>query len=296
MTDLEIFDLDIDVFKKFDHLLSVKAKMCLERAGSHGIGITVSEMGYRIPAGTLVFLPDMLHGDQEEEPVIELVWLYVDEKYRNMGVGKRLMDIFADVVNDSGVSNVICDVPLNSACDSIVTFLENWGFVFSLIEKNEFLLTMNDISEHHILGKVGNAPHVSSFDSIPKDMMQEVMRKLQLKEWSALPMNEMDHELSGVYFDGNTPEGIFIIRRKPNDIVEPILICIRENAKAYATVIRELLFHAINNMPVGKKDSSYIYVMIRTLQGAKIWDGLFPDYQPAIVRRGINILEEESYD
>lgn len=295
MAEFNVFDLDLDEDEKFDHLLSLKAKMCLERAGSHGIGITISEGEDIIPAGTLVFLPDMVQGDDEEEPVIELVWLYVDENYRNMGIGKRLMEIFAEIVNGAGASNVICDVPLDSSCDSIVTFLENWGFLFEPIEKNEFLLTWDDISEHHILGKMGNAPHVSSLNVLPKDALSEVLRKLQIKEWSALSIDELDPKLSGVYFDGNIPEGVFLIRRNPENVLEPLLIFIRENSKAYATVIRELLFHAINNMPIKFKENTRIYVLIRTLQGAKIWDGLFPYYQPAVVRRGVNILKEESY-
>ena len=295
MVEFNVFDLDLDEDEKFDHLLSLKAKTCLERAGSHGIGITISEGEDIIPAGTLVFLPDMVQGDDEEEPVIELVWLYVDENYRNMGVGKRLMEIFAEIVNGAGVCNVICDVPLDSSCDSIVTFLENWGFLFEPIEKNEFLLTWDDISEHHILGKMGNAPHVSSLNVLPKDALSEVLRKLQIKEWSALSIDELDPKLSGVYFDGNIPEGVFLIRRNPENVLEPLLIFIRENSKAYATVIRELLFHAIINMPIKFKENTRIYVLIRTLQGAKIWDGLFPYYQPAVVRRGVNILKEESY-
>ncbi len=138
----------------------------------HGVGITLIDGDDLIPIGAMVFSPDMLKDEDGEIPVIELVWLYVDEDHRNMGAGRRLMEFFAEVINESQVSTVICDIPFDPSCDDLITYLGDWGFVFGPADKNEFVLNWDDISEHRILGKMGSSPHVSSLASLSGDMQK----------------------------------------------------------------------------------------------------------------------------
>ena len=294
--ELEVFDLAEDVENKFAHLLSSRALASIERVGGHGVGVAVRDGEDLIPAGAMVFLTDSVEGDEGIESILEIIWMSVDEEYRNMGVGSRMMEIFAEVINNSDVTGAICDVPISSECDELVRFLGDWDFSFNIIDKNEYLLTWEDISYHPILGKKGKAPHVSALGTIPQDMLATCFRTLQLKEWSSLTIDDLDPKLSGIYFEGNTPEGVFLIRRSPENFVEPLLFTIREDSKDSAKVMKELLFHSINafaKLPENIKDETDIYILIRTLRGAELWDKLFSHIEPAIIRRGVNFLKEE---
>ncbi len=294
--EMFVFDLSLDVEGKFNHLLSQKAISVLKREGSHGIGALVKDDDGMLPVGTLVFLPDMLEDEDGRKSVAELNWLYVDEEYRNMGVGRLLMETFAKVVNNTGIHGVICDVPLDSEYDELVTYLADWGFIFSPMDKNEFVLDWDDIQYHPILGKRAKTPHVTSLGSLPKGMLETSLRMLQIKEWSELSVDEFDPKMSGIYFDGNTAEGIFLIRKDPDNMYELLLLKVRDDLEKKAEIIKELLFHAKNMIPDDEKEDLSIYVIIRSLKGAELWDALFPEEEPALVRRGVNILEEESDD
>lgn len=172
----------------------------------------------------------------------------------------------------------------------------DWGFDFNPVDKNEYVLNWGDIENHPILGKKVKTPHVTSLGALPKDMLSTCMRTLQHKEWSNLLVDEFDPKLSGVYFDGNTAEGAFLIRRNPENILEVLHLSVRDKSEKKAEIVKELLFHAVNAVPDEEKAYVSIYVVIRSLRGAELWDVLFPDIPPVLVRRGVNILEEENDD
>jgi GNAT superfamily N-acetyltransferase len=292
----EIFDLSKDDKCRFDHLMSKKALSVMERVAAYGIGITVTEDKGLVPAGTIVFSLDMTDAPEEMPAVMELHWLYVDEEYRKKGVATRLMEIFAEIINSSEVGSIICDVPLNSDYDELTAFLEGWGFEFYLTEKNEQILTWEDIRQHPVLGQPVKSQNVFSLNTFSNEQISKCLRILQLKNWEDFLIAETDLQLSCICIKDNVPKGILLIRRNPEYMLEPLLIETAGKSETSLPVAVELLSHAILEVPPQFKRDSFIYVLIRRLEGAQLWDSLFPDRPPALIRRGINILEKEAYD
>ena len=289
----DIFDLSKDADNRFDHLLSKKALAVMKRVGAYGIGITVNEDGKLIPAGTLVFSADD-PGDIQDMPfAINLHWLYVDERFRRIGAGTRLMEIFAEIVNDSKADCLICDTPLDPAYDVLIRMLEDWGFVFGLTEKNEYILTWDDIADHELLKHPGDLKNVRSLMDIPEEMLSNVLHDLHLEEYEGFIWQETDLTLSCIYMHDEAPEGILLVRRNPEYMIEPVLIRTGDDTQNAAKVQRQLLGYAIKNLDKKTRKDIFFYIQLRSLTGAKLWDDLFPDIGPSTVRRGVFMLEED---
>ena len=107
---------------------------------------------------------------------------------------------------------VLCDVPLDPEYDGLTDYLEGWGFALNLIEKNEYILSWEDISSHPLLGKPGKTPYTHSLKNLWEDMPERCFRALQINEWNAFPLEELDRNLSCIYLQGGKPRGILLIR------------------------------------------------------------------------------------
>ncbi len=287
------FDLAQDDDFKFGHLYPPSAEAVLAREASYGIGIAVQDGELYTPAGVIIFSLDMTNDREDISSIVELNWLYVSEKYRHMGVGKRLIELFSGIIIDADMDCVVCDVPLNSDYDELVSYLENWGFFFRLTEKNEHILHWSELQDHPILSKPEKTEHVQSLKNLPRDSLRHCLKSLKLTTWLSIPEEELDQDLSCISFNNSKPNGVFLIRRNPDIMVEPLLLRGEEGSGDYSPVIEELLFYVLRKLRGPYRKMSYIYVMIRSLEGAKLWDHLFPDTGPVLMRRGVYLLEEE---
>ena len=289
---LYVFDLSDDEEEKFRHLLSQKAEAAIVRRGGHGFGVAISDGDELAPAGVLVFSDDLMESEEEDEPMVEIVWLYVDEEYRGMGVGRHLMELFSQVINGSDVSLVVCDVPLASDFDALVGYLGNWGFDFYPVDTNEYNITWMDILDNRMLSGERVTSHTLSLSEITDDALSMYFRKLQIKEWTEFALNESDKRLSCICIRDGEPVGVFLIRREPADYVEPILLYVKNKDKWYSKNVKELLYHALNSVPTAIRNFLTIHVLIRSMEGAVVWDKIFPFIKPPVIRRGINDLKE----
>ncbi|MCR5748361.1 MAG: GNAT family N-acetyltransferase [Lachnospiraceae bacterium] len=262
----------------------------MSRIGSYGFGVTIMEDDEPVPAGALIFSIDMTNTDEDIASLIELNWIYVDEKYRNMGVGTRLINVFSNIISNAEMNCVVCDVPLDSEYDYLVEYLENWGFFFQLIEKNEYYITWDDISDYPLFKEPEKPTHVISMNSLSDDEYRRTLKFLGASKWLELSRDEPDPDLSCVCMHNDKPMGIFLIRRNPETFIEPLLIKGTKNSKVSSPEIRELISYAIKKLPVSFKKVSLIHVMIRSQFGAELWDYLFPDIYPTLTRRGVHLI------
>ena len=51
--------------------------------------------------------------------------------------------------------------------------------------------------------------------------------------------------------------------------------------------------YAIKKLDKKTRKDIFFYIQLRSITGAKLWDDLFPDIGPLMVRRGVFMLEED---
>lgn len=134
--------------KAYEHMIAPEQLYPLDRPGHYCLGAVAEKDGKETAAGILVF--DISEGSVGEESAIaaQIQWLYVEEDFRNQGIGNELMTELYRILNQAEIFPVLCDIPFPEEYNELCAFLEDWGFAFSLIDKYEFRTTLEKLKRN----------------------------------------------------------------------------------------------------------------------------------------------------
>lgn len=244
-------------------------------------------------AGALVF--DVLQGSTTVGNIVAawIQWFYVDGKYRQKGVADWLLTEMHAVLERTGISFIYADIPLHEEYNLLCAYLEKRDFIFRAVDRYELLIT---------LGEICSAPRM------PKDTVENVcalakVSAVQFKEYlskmwksqetmdSRITWEKEDYEeqISCCYMEHGQISGALLIRRVNDEYFELLHMRMqKENAGALMGMMAYSLEHAKRRYA---KDA-YVSVQCSSQNAGNVMDYLFPEHEPLLVRRGIQLLEE----
>ena len=274
--------------KAYEHMIISEQLYPLNRPGHYCLGAVVNTDGKEEAAGILVF--DVSEGiiDAESRIAAQIQWLYVEESYRNQGIGNELMTELYRILNQSEVYPVICDIPFPEEYNELCAFLEDWGFSFRLIDKYEFVTTLGDLRQNKNFAGKKATNQITSLSALkPADWTQ--LRKLLLEEpqiLDALQVKDLyESQISCVCWKNEKIQAIFLVRNSSDEHLIPELLL--GFPSSTSAEIYQLLLYAIEKAEKIYPDHTTVTVTCQTVGTANLIAYLFPDAQPELVRRGV---------
>ncbi len=278
----------------YEHMVTPEQLYPLEEPGHYCLGAVEEKDGELTAVGILIF--DVLEGTNGVDVDIAAVlnWLYVEEAYRGRGYGNALMEELYRILNGARIYPLICDVPFPAEYNGLCAFLEDWGLEFALVDKYEFRTTLGEVRRNkHFEGKkpVGKVLSMADLNSQEwKQLKKELEKEPMHLEFVENP-HFYDRELSCVYHSGGRIQAIFVARSYEGTILIPeLLLGFTPNCSAQ---LYQLLLYALDKTEGKYGDDVEVLVCCQTAGSAALIDGLFPDAEPELVRRGVYIAETE---
>ncbi len=288
---IQITDITAEAY---EHMVPPEQLYPLDEPGHYCLGAVDEKDGELTAVGILIF--DVLEGTNGIDLDIAAVlnWLYVEEAYRGQGYGNALMEELYRILNDAGIYPLICDVPFPAEYNRLCAFLENWGLEFTLVDKFEFRTTLGEVRRNkHFEGKKPTGKVISMADMTAQEWKN--LKKVLVKEPMHLEFLENPHfydgELSCVYCSGDQVQAIFVVRSYKDSILIPELLM--GFTSGSSAQLYQLLLYALEKTDGEFGDDAQILVCCQSAGSAALIDGLFPDAEPELVRRGVYIAETE---
>lgn len=246
--------------------------------------------------GTVAAVGILLYDVAEEEywssdtgNEVWLRWLYVAQDYRQQGIADGLMETFAELLNESGVSSVACEAPAFADADLLCEFLEQWGFTFSYQKKYELTMTLEELLAYPFFEETPDVNDVKPIRvlsglQLRKKLEQLAVRNERLRglldpeEWEWIAPN-----ISCAVDRGGQLRSIFLVRQRVSGVLEPVFLYgNRENKKEVLAMLRFAAVQAYLNAPM----DTPVRLSCRSEAAARLIGWLFADQEPLVVRYG----------
>ena len=224
----------------------------------------------------------------------QLQWLYVEEDFRNQGIGNELMTELYRILNQAEVFPVLCDIPFPEEYNELCAFLEDWGFTFGLIDKYEFRTTLENLKQNKnfagkkVTGQVASLEDLKSADwNQLRKLLQDEPQVLEILQTKDL----YEPQISCVCWKKDKIQAMLLVRNVADDQLIPELLL--GFSTSSSAEIYQLLLNAIDK--AGKKYPAHTQILVscQTAESANLIAYLFPDAQPELVRRGIYTEDDE---
>lgn len=242
-----------------------------------------------------VLLYDLIEEDGSA-PYILFRWLYVAQDHRQQEIASALMEKFYAILNQAGISDVMCELPVSPDEDLLCAFLEKWEFSFTYQKKNELTISLEELLDDTFFEETMDLTavkplHLLSGIQIGKAVEQFAVSKEQAKklrepeEWEWI-----DTDISCVIEEAGAVRGIFHVRQQLSGTLEPVFLQgRREKKQDLFGMIQYAAIHAYLKYP----SETPVTVLCRSEASAAIVEWLFADRQPLTVRHGETSGEPE---
>lgn len=271
----------------FDALLPEEWARKLALPSVFALGaITDESEGGRQPAGTLVF--SIEEGSVGPDALIAatMQWLYVAPSFRDGKTADALMEAFWDIMDQSGIEHILCDVPMPSEYDQLCAYLESWDFRFTLADRYELTLPLQEFTT---LPTLQRAPqmHIEPLEQIRQADLLLFLRHVQdqpgvLQELSE-ELTDYDGQVSCVHTAEGVVGGALLVQQISSDLLEITLLrALSRQTQVLPALCRFAAQAAAKKFPPDMQ----VRVVCRMDSAAQLIGRLFPDAQPLLVRRG----------
>lgn len=274
--------------KAYEHMITPEQLYPLDRPGHYCLGAVTEKDGKETAAGILVF--DISEGMIGDESAIaaQIQWLYVEEDFRNQGIGNALMTELYRILNQAEVFPVLCDIPFPEEYNELCAFLEGWGFTFRLIDKYEWKTTLENLKQNkNFAGKKITGQVISLEDLKPVEWNQ--LHKLLQDEPQVLEILQTkdlyEPQISCVCWKNEKIQSLFLVCRGAEDqLIPELLLGFPTSSSAD---IYQMLLYALDRAEKNYPAHTQVLISCHTASSANLIAYLFPDAQPELVRRGI---------
>lgn len=237
-------------------------------------------------AGVLVFSVDEGSSGEENLIVATIMWLYVTPRYRGKKAADQLMEAFWHVVDESGIENILCDVPMSEEYNQLCAYLESWGFQFFLIDRYELTVPLQDFLEIPAFQHAPSAA-IKPLKQITETDLEQFLDKVQtlpgvLQE---LPrsLSAYDKDLSCVHVGKEGINGALLIQELVGGKLEVLLL---RTLPKQQQRMGDLSCFGIHAAAKKYPPETGVHIVCRVDATGEVLDKLFPDVQPLLVRRG----------
>ncbi|MCL2634053.1 MAG: GNAT family N-acetyltransferase [Oscillospiraceae bacterium] len=217
---------------------------------------------------------------------VEILWLYVDDEFRNKGGGTLLLsDLLSCVDSESDITGVFSQFPAqdNKALENL--FAKN-GFELEDGENNLYSLKAADLHNNRFWQKEqGGSENADTLDNVIDVKLKEFEVKLSLAGVSValdfpIKWREYDGKLSSVYIKNNEVRGVLLFKKLDNELLLSYAYVTPEEKTALPAMLYKSGRIIIDTLPA---DTSISLAAI-TDASAKLMGKLFENSQPQQTR------------
>ena len=207
----------------FEHMVAEEFFDPLNKEGRYVLG-AIGEDEYGMYAAGVLSFEVIDDYDGENRFLIGMLrWLYVAEEFRNRGAADALMEEYFRLLAHSGIELAICDLPFDTHYDELCIYLEGWGFSFSLTERFEMRMTMQEVLEiPELWGKASQ--DVIPLNKLKKDELKKIIRKAEEQDYIDPDFRDKikgcDKKISAAVYQNGEIKGLAVIYPVTSDILE----------------------------------------------------------------------------
>ena len=216
--------IDDDTMDMFSHLVPDDLLEDVYTGVLNGMGVYRAEGNELHPAGALIYRYIELPEELESGPIVDIKWLFVDERYRDAYVADLLLgELFCAICDTKGIS-VTADIPLIDDYDLYISMFDEWGFKFSTGINREFRLRLSDISGITRFDDYEWASSLSELSPLKRDELIRLFMKKEgaehIKYYDSLWEDYYDPYISCFTGTETNPKSLLLAHVKPSGTVE----------------------------------------------------------------------------
>lgn len=238
------------------------------------------------PAGVLVF--SVQEGTDGPALLIAatIEWFFVSPAYRGGQAADALMNAFWDIMDQSGIEHILCDVPMPSEYDRLCAYLESWDFQFTLVDRYELTIPLRDISAIPALHQPPRAVIQPLSQADPKAFQRFLAAALdQPGAPLDLPQSPAAYDMqsSCFYATSSDIDGALLVQQISSELLEIRLL---RSLSASQHILSDLCRFAAQQAAKQYPADMQVRIVCRLESVGRLIDKLFPGAQPLLVRRG----------
>ncbi len=214
-----------------------------------------------------ILLYELIEGE-EEIPYVQLKWIYTAQSFRNQGVANALMECFYTILNESGITNLMCEIPALPDDDLLCAFLRAWGFSFSWQKKYELTLTLEELLDYAFFEEQIDLRAVRPLSVLSRTQINRKLEQLSATNERAKQLLKpggwdlIDAGISCGTEENGEIRGLFLLKQ--------------QLMFQFAAIQAYLKYPVDTNM----------HVVCRSDAAAVLVERMFPDREPLVVRHG----------
>lgn len=237
-----------------------------------------------VAAGVIIFTYKY---DNDNNTEVDIRWLYVDEDYRNQGVGTGLL------------KNALSAVPQNTLYSSTIVFLHNnkSPLLISFLEKKGYRVYRHTLYEmHSTVKRVCDVPALKDNEILGGTVSLDKLKITDMKnlidrapgEWKKdlrrIRIESIEPYISSVYVGKDRMvEGLLLIRIRQGGALEPVFYRADQNDKE---IMRSLFTAAVMWTKRRYEGSTIVYANAVKPEHRTMISRLYPDIHPVKAWRG----------
>ena len=227
--------------------------------------------------------------DEGEPPYVQLKWIYTAQEFRKQGVADVLMETFYTILNESGISNLMCELPASPDDDLLCAFLRAWGFSFSWRKKYELTLTLEELLDDAFFEEQIDLRAVRPLNVLSRTQINRKLEQLSVTNERAKQLLKpggwdlVDAGISCGTVENGEIRGLFLIRQQLSGMLEPVFLYTGREQKAdIPSMFQFAAIQAYLKYPTDTR----MHVVCRSDAVAVLVERMFPDREPLVVRHG----------
>lgn len=252
-------------------------------------------------AGVLVFSVNEGMGKSGNVcAMIELLWIYTAEEFRQRGVANELMEALSDLLDDNPAEGIICYIPSDGRYSLAGSYLDSWGFDFEdrdtpvmIITKEDCRTQVREVDKERALslaGEIKKTEDLVSVGEISKMKFRKAIRKMLEDEEpeNALLVSEdrdtYDPKSSfAMIRDGEVSSVVLFEKRRTYELH---LVKLDALSSADPKELLTLLHYAAGSYYLNEPEETVVWFALMTEKSMNLAKHIFPGKDIILVKRG----------
>ncbi len=227
--------------------------------------------------------------EEGELPYVQLKWIYTAQEFRKQGVADALMECFYTILNESGISNLMCELPALPDHSLLCAFLRAWGFSFTWQKKYELTLNLEELLDYAFFEEQIDLRAVKPLHVLSRSQVNRKLKQLSTANERAKQLLEpggwdlMDAGISCGTVENGEIRGLFLLKQQLSGMLEPVFLYAGREEKAdLASMFQFAAIQAYLKYPT----DTCLHVVCRSDAAVVLVERMFPDREPLVVRHG----------
>ncbi len=252
-------------------------------------------------AGVLVFsVNEGLDKNGDNCAMIELLWIYTAEGFRQRGVANELMEALSDLLDDNPSEGIICYIPSDGRYELAGSYLASWGFDFEdkdipvmIITKEDCRAQVKDIDKvkaKNLAGDAARPEGLVTVSEIPKMKFRKAIKRMMEDEIPELVRSvseDRDTYDADISFanvrDGEVSSVILFERRRDYELH---LVALDALPDADSRELLNLLHYSAGLYYTQEPEETVVWFMLRNKKSMNLAKHIFPRKDVILVKRG----------